>query len=561
MSASRFRAGTAPPVIAGRARIGAAAAWTALVLVLLLFSGHALAAQRPASAGVGSPLDTLRADTVREAREPQGLRSPSPDSPLLDAPIDRNRYLLGPGDVLAVSIFGDFSRLETVPVTPEGAVLIPQMGVVDLSGMSLAQAQERIRNLVYRYYRNVDVYVNLAEVRRFKVFVVGDVPEPGVRIATAATRVSEVLSTLPDDSVARRNVLLRRATGDTLRVDLARFAQMGDLTANPALREGDAVVVATVDETVEIFGRVSFPGRYEYREGESLRELLELANGGRGFPSDAADSIRVSRFTGAQNREFLTLSRDAAASREGGSLVLQPFDAVYVPARSNYRTQQTATVLGQVRHPGTYPIRADTTTVSDLLKMAGGFSSNASLSNATLVRRMNELGLRTRKQLEEIPMELMSDEDRRVLHVLSQGNETSVIVDFQRLLADGEEVYDQPLMAGDTLVIPTRRQEVAVLGAVVQPGLLRHVAGADAAFYIGLAGGFGSSADRGDVVILKARTGARVDARNGLALDPGDTVVVPFKERRDWLQTLQSTNAVVASVTGLVLTFIAIFSR
>ncbi|MDQ3606041.1 MAG: SLBB domain-containing protein [Gemmatimonadota bacterium] len=413
-----------------------------------------------------------------------------------------------------------------------------------------------MRDLVFRYYRNVDVSLTLSQVRSFNIFVVGDVPNPGVRQASAATRVSEVVSNRSPSGIVRRNVLLRRASGDSMRIDMVRFLQSGDLRANPTLREGDALIVPSIDRTVQVYGRVSFPGPYEHRTGETLAEFLTIVNGSGGFPPNAADSVRLTRFVTPQQREFITFLREDALSGRGRSFVLQPSDAIYVAALSNFMEQKTATVEGQVLRPGVYPIRPDTTTVRDLVAVAGGFTEEASLTTATLRRPLSTPN--QADELQGVPPEFLRQEERQIAQIRSRGDETNVVVDFVQLFSAGEDAYNQPLRAGDVLSVPRRTIGVVVLGAVGQPGIVSHSPGLGVDHYISLAGGFSRRADRRNAVVLKAKLGTRVGTDEVRVLEPGDQIIVPFRERRSLSETIQTTQGIVATVTGFVFTTIAL---
>ena len=482
----------------------------------------------------------------------------SADPILLDAPVDRAVYRLGPGDVLDLSVFGEYNQVFRLTVTPEGTVVVPSIGVARVAGVDLNEAQRRVRNLVLRNYRNVETQLTLAQLRRFKVFVVGDVPSPGVQIASAATRVSEVIpiadsrrATLP------RNVVLRRASGDTVPVDLVRFRLLGDLSSNPTLREGDALVVPAVDKTIYVEGRVGYPGRYEYRRGESLAGLLDMVTGGVGFPADAADSVRLSRFTESGEKRVHTFSSSDALGPAGQSFAMHPFDAIYVAHQSDYKEQTTATVVGKVQQPGTYPISPGATSVRDLVALAGGFTADASLASATVRRESQEVLDRRLAALRRVPPELLTSEERRLLQASAEGTQEStenVVVDFQKLFAEGQDAYNQPLRAGDTLIVPERRNEVVIAGAVTQPGIVQHVPSQGVDYFVRLAGGYTSKADRGDAVVIKANSGARITASSAVSVDPGDVIVVPFRERRNYLQTLQFTSSLVTTVVGLIVT-------
>ena len=502
-----------------------------------------------------------RPDTTAAPRaEPRArteVRS-DPRRPLLDRPVDRAEYRVGPGDVLEVSIFGEVERQHTVTVSPEGSMVVPGIGVAEVLGTSLDETEARVRRTVARFYRNVDVRVTLAEVRSFKVFLVGDVPEPGIREASSATRVSEVV---PADTaverVARRNVLLRRANGDSVRVDLARFLQTGDLRANPTLREGDAIVVPAVDRVVRVYGRVPFPGEYEYRPGESLAELLAVANGAAPFLADAADVIRVARFTPAGEREVGTFTQAEALGARGAAFQVAPFDAVFVPSVANYRRQFTATVLGQVQRPGTYPIRPDTTTLRELVEMAGGFTPEASLGRTVLRRQREEGGRNALSDLANTPSELLSRAEQQILQIATQGNDRNVVVDFNALRA-GDEAYNPRLQSGDTLVVPQHVNQVTVLGAVRRPGIVQNVPGQQMEDVIRLAGGYTRQANARQAVVLRNQSGARLHRREISFMEAGDVVIVPFRERVNVLDALQTTHAVVGTVTGLIAIFLTV---
>jgi len=494
-------------------------------------------------------------DTIPAPPAQQGPAAAA-QGPLLDAPVSRTGYLLGPGDVVNVSIFGDLNLVYTLPVTPEGSVVVPTVGVVRVLGLNLNEAQGRVRDAVLRFYRNVDVNVGLAQVRSFKVFVLGVVEQPGVRVATAATRVSEILP--PVNGVVRRNVLLRRASGDSVRVDLVRFIQTGDLAANPTLREGDALIIPSMDETVQMFGRVFFPGTYEYRPGETLAEFLSVANGGGGFPSNAADTVRLSRFADNGQRRVAVLSRAEALGATGRSLRMQPQDAVYVSAVSNYRVQRTATVDGQVARPGSYPVRPDTTTVRELVAMAGGFTPTASLVDATLRRQTQSRTANGFRDLQGLPPELLTREERELLRVRAQGDQSNVVVDFQQLFAAGQNAYDQTVRDGDVLTVPQQRNDISVLGAVRTPGIVPFTPGQGVATHVARAGGYTRLADRRHVSVLRPTQGTPLDLRDVSELRPGDTVIVPFRERLTLIQRIGALNAVVGTLSGVALTILAV---
>jgi protein involved in polysaccharide export with SLBB domain len=527
----------------------------ALLPLALAASATAAAAQlTPRTIGTPRPAATDTASAV-EAEGPTVSAGP-----LLDVAVSRTGYRLGPGDVVDVAVFGDLEFLYSLPVTPEGTVVVPSVGVARVLGLNLDQAQARVRDMVYRYYRNVDVTLTLSKVRLFKVYVLGAVQNPGVRTAAAVTRVSDVVpSTAP-----RRNIVIRHARGDSTRVDLAQFFLFGDLDANPTLTEGDVVVVPRVDRTLQVFGRVAFPGTYEFRPGETLADFLRLVNGGGPLPSSAGDTIRVSRFGNrAQGQVITAISVADALGPRGRAFRLEPFDALYVPEISNFKVQRYATVAGQVVRPGVYPIGPEGTTVRQLVEMAGGFTRDASLVGATL-RRVPVGGGRQKNTDDDAPVRTRTAEEEQILMIEERGDESYVVVDFQQLFAAGTDAHDERLRAGDVLTIPQRREEVIVLGAVVRPGLVGYSPELGVQAFVDRAGGFTSRAERRDAILLRAGTGTRIPLTDVRRVEAGDRIIVPFRPRRTLLErigTVQAVTGIAAGIATSVAVVLALFAN
>lgn len=515
-----------------------------------------LVSQEPTPVG-GTTVTTPVGSAVDPATLPISVFGTRPRT-LLEGPISRTEYPLGPGDVLTISLFGFRSEVVNVEVAPEGTIVVPEVGVVRVGGLNLEQAERATAAVVRRYYDDVEVNLTLSALRSFKVYVVGNVPNPGVREATVVTRISEIIRAISEDGVIHRNIVVRRANGSELRVDLARFQLTGNMGENPTLREGDIIHVPPVDRIVSVWGSVAFPGRYEFKPSESVAELLVLANGGGGFPADAADSVRLRRFTDDTTGVVSILGRGEAMGAPGQSLLLEPFDALFVPRVGNYRQSASAIIGGEVARPGTYPIEPNVTTVGELVAMAGGLTEEASLIDATLRREPAEVAGRGDSQLETIPPDMLSRDELRILQVTSRADAGNVVMDLEELLGSGVSASDIPLERGDQLFIPERRDEVVVLGAVMQPGIVTFRPGQEIDYYVAMAGGYTRRSDRDDVAILKGRQGVRLTRRDVMAVDRGDRIVVPFKEPVTFLERVQTVQGVASTISGLLLTIVAI---
>jgi polysaccharide biosynthesis/export protein len=478
---------------------------------------------------------------------------PSPSGPLLDRAISRTDYRLGPGDRLILSIFGYRNEVVSLTVTPEGGVIIPTVGIVPVGGLNLDQATQRARQRVRRFYPDSEVELSLAAVRSFKIYVVGAVPEPGLRTATAVTRVSEVVPVSDERGVVYRNIVVRRGA-ETLTVDLARFLRAGDVANNPFLREGDIVQVPAIDKTVSISGEVTYPGQYEYRPTETLADLIRLGNGEEPFRARAADTVQLMRFSNDPRGEIRAISRQDAEMEFGSRLRLEPFDAVFVPRRGNYMEQTTVTIQGEVAKPGRYPLRPNVTTVRELVEMAGGFTPQASPAETFLHRADTRPRSEESLPLAAVPPEILSPTERRIMQVLNRSDEENVVLDISSF----SPAYDLPLQPGDVLFVPRRRSEVIVLGAVRRPGMVVHSADQPIEHFVDAVGGYTRMADVRNIMVLRAETGARLERRDIDRIEPGDRIVVPFRERTPFLERVQTTQGIINTVSGVVLTVVGL---
>lgn len=159
--------------------------------------------------------------------------------------IDPGRYVLGPGDRLTVTLWGEYSSVESVTISADGKVSLDTIGELKLVGLTLDQARALLKAAMVKYYRNVDGGISLGGLRLFKVWVLGAVNAPGSYSATLDTRVSELVSlaggVLPGGS--RRSIAVKKDGKVRAVADLNAFLRRGDEGANPFLQDGDTVFI------------------------------------------------------------------------------------------------------------------------------------------------------------------------------------------------------------------------------------------------------------------------------------------------------------------------------
>jgi len=482
-------------------------------------------------------------DKLRETlRETAGQRSLPSNREALEGPVDPDAYVVGPGDVFSIAIGGSAARQTITTVAIDGALVIPEAGVIQAAGRSLRSVRAEARAALSRRFRNVTADVALITPRRFLVHVSGPVLLPGRQAVPAVARVEDALNIAMANSGARqlaaydvpivydverrpalRNVRVTSPNGEETLVDLMRYFATGDTDSNPYLRDGDAIHVSTFDpvrEGVSVSGAVDTPGTYDVRPNDTARDLLEVVAGEN--LSDRVASIRLTRASGE------TLEASLA---EAATLRLELRDQLYVvPTLSD---AGLANIVGAVRFPGTYPIDGDAT-LSTLVERAGGLRNDALVSGAYLERSARvtpeevldpmvatgaPLGrpgeaAPTVAQLSALP--LVS----RRYYLQEYVARPRVSIDLGATLAGTEAVA---LRDGDRLVVPFDLGTVRVYGQVGEPGYVPFEAGLSAAEYVERAGALGPAAR--EVYTIRVRTGQFV-AGNETLVEAGDEVFV-----------------------------------
>ncbi|HWP83096.1 MAG TPA: SLBB domain-containing protein [Bacteroidota bacterium] len=494
----------------------------------------------------------------------------------LEEPINPEKYIVGPNDMFQIGIWGGANVTYPAFVSPEGSIIIPTVGEVIVAGQTLAEAKRMILDRIRKSYRLAEVTVTLVAPRRFVVTVLGAVRVPGPYIVSSAYRVDKAISLanspteganpatpLPDFS--RRRVKLQRRGSDQL-VDIERFYALRDDADNPFLMEGDIIVVPHRNfnqGSVSIYGAVNAPGQFEYREQDSLMTLVRLAHG----LTENADPSKV---------EITQLSQDGRTAnvrevnltdilaRTAGDIPLRPNDRVVIRERVNKQRDYKVHVRGEVVYPGTYPITADSTRLTEIIRRAGGFTKSAYLPAAEVVRRQvtaegEQVDFGHEAQLNfRMNDQIVTPEERQYYDLESHLRRGTVAVDFVRLFEKNEKSQDIVLADGDVISIPSSYKTVYIYGQVSRPGFVAYQQGADVRYYISQAGGFGDEAESGNVRVIKGKTREWVHPSD-TTIEPGDYIWVPkvtkypFSYYMNIASQAASLVSVVLSMTLIVL--------
>jgi protein involved in polysaccharide export with SLBB domain len=312
---------------------------------------------------------------------------------------------------------------------------------------------------------------------------------------------------------------------------------------------------------VSINGRVKAPGDYPLEPDMRISDLLRA--GGKLDPAAYSGSAELARFKRSDGeRQSELLQVDLAAVLRGDAsadVALEPFDVLTIKELPEWSTRESVALRGEVRFPGTYPIRRGET-LRSVLERAGGLSALAFTRGAIFTRE--ELKQREAQQLKELSQRLRRDLATSAIQMsqASQtGNAASSVMTAQSLLSQLEDTEslgrlvinldgvisravgsrdDIILRDGDELLIPKLKQEVAVIGEVQNSTAHMYRSGLSRDDYVALSGGTTSRADMKRTYVVRA-DGSVVAGKGGwfggnadVVIQPGDTVVVPLDTER-----------------------------
>lgn len=334
----------------------------------------------------------------------------------LERPIVSEEYILMPGDRILISITGKAHFSYTSTLTYEGKVIInipgpklenavPEPVVVDailLYNLTLAQAADSLRNVFLKYSKGIDVKITLTGMRRFVVFVAGEVRNPGVIQAWPIDRVSHTIARAGNLSTygSSSNIQLRRK-GDTIVVNLTEFEKTGDTKYNPYVQDGDVIYVPRMEKSVivrgAVFGKRGYElrvaeltaarertseGLYELLDGETVTDIVRKAGGVT--PWADPEEVYIERggkkinvnlakaLTGEEEFDIPMMDRDI--------LIISSMNAVVY-------------VQGEVVNPSSFAYQSNLR-ASDYIGLAGGPLSTADMGRAWLERGKEKISIR-----------------------------------------------------------------------------------------------------------------------------------------------------------------------
>ncbi len=487
----------------------------------------------------------------------------------LESEINADEYKVGPGDQLLISLWGQVNESFPAVVSPEGFVLVPSVKEIDVRNLTLNETKDRIKKEMKTIYSSMDISVSLMSLRSFRVQVTGLAEMPGSFVVSPIDRVSDVVAQAGGitDSLhaSLRNIQVRRKDGTVLKADLIRKIHTGDAKADPILHDGDVIFIPPKYSTIDIYGAVAIPGKYEFTHDETIHDIIELA-GGLKFGADSA-GIELVRFKDDTSRAYIFEKIDlrkvtARLSDKSLNLIIQPNDRLFARSIPKFQEKKNAFIRGEVRLPGTYSIVEGTTKISDIIRAAGGFMPDAAISNIVVYRDIRYEGRDSefeRLQLTQI-ME-MNDLEKSYFKAKSRQYYPTVQTDFEQLF-DGESInpkLDIFLKDGDVIDIARKKKTVRIIGGVVSPGIIDWVKDVDYTYYVNKCKGYTTRADKSEIRVIRPGTESWIQVSRKTEINDGDILFIPEKEPIDGWKVFRETVAMVGQLASITATIILIY--
>jgi polysaccharide biosynthesis/export protein len=377
-------------------------------------------------------------------------------------------YVLGAGDNLVVNMWGGRSDRLSVNIDRQGQIALPEAGTISVDGLTIAQAQIAIQRALSTQFEGEHVEISLGRLRTVRVYVVGDVQQPGAYdVSSLSTPLSALYAAGGPTSRGSLRIL-RQYRGKQLvrEIDLYDFLLRGVRSNNDRLLPGDTIMVPPVGSQVSIEGMVHRPAIYELNGEKGLNEVLDLAGGV--LASASLKQINVERLEAHERHTMLTLElpdTEDGLKQKLANFKVQGGDDVVISQILPYN-KQAVYLEGHVFRPGKYPY-ADGMTITDLLHSYQDVMPEPA-DHAEIVR-LQAPDFRPETISFNLPDALI-------------GNDSIKLQPFDLIRIYSRYEIDSPI--------------VAIEGEVLRPGVYPMSQGMTVAALVGMAGGFKRSAFR-----------------------------------------------------------------
>ena len=466
-------------------------------------------------------------------------------------------YILGPGDELIISLWGETQLRSTHVINRSGTIYVDKVGLLNLTGKSLESGEQYLKKQFERVYSTLKgknpasfMDLSLGSLKAINVHFVGEVVNPGIH---AVHPFSNVLTGLMQvggiDTTGSLRSIQRKRDSNTSELDLYSFLMNGDLSEDIKLKDGDIVHIPIRRTHITISGSVHRPMIYEGKQGETIADLISYSGGGTRFAGNQIElkrtipvDIRVSDDSANEMFYIEYTTSHNVTIQDGDEIRLMPLKHV----------EKSIEIIGQVKNPGKYYF-SDSLSLIEALRLAGGIEDHHYLKTmyekGKIIRRTEHsdytitvpFNIENITRRNALPVYLQNL-DQIIIHRNPLYDEPETITIKGEVLLPGTYALDKDnislenliimsggltsrgfrdgininrnskiviwedhrvtLFPGDTVLVPRKPGTILVTGEVMIGGYIEYVRGFSMKHYIEMAGGYTEDANTDEIMVI-----------------------------------------------------------
>ena len=491
------------------------------------------------------------------------------DNDVIRIPAYQNRVELS-GEIKRAGIFEltgkeNFSTILAYAGGFSDAAYTDNIKVIQKNGRELAVKDLGKQEFDTYQPQGGDVYVVSKILNRFqnRVKLTGAVYRPDTYQLVEGMRIADLLKKadgLKEDAYTGGAQLFRLKPNlikEMVSIDLAK-ALAGDKTENILLQREDELYVSSILDlrdsfNVKIFGEVHNPGKFQYADSMTVKDLITLAGGSTYAANKKVEVARLYKQEGntVSNNQVTTLlstELDANLNFLPGQtdIVLQPYDVVSITRKVGFSESEVVTITGQVQYAGKYSLTTRVERVSDILKRAGGLIGDAYAKGAFIKRESIQADTISQVVKDSLKKEGIKIEDPK--------NVQNIALDIEAILRKPGSYADLVLRDKDEIIIPKLDNKVTIRGGVLRPVTIAYYNGLTLDECISSAGGVTENSRRNKAYVVYFNGRAKRTKTFGFfryspRVEPGCEVILPEgSKRKDALTSVLQATSVIAQV-------------
>lgn len=432
--------------------------------------------------------------------------------PINEPNVDQS-YIVDVGDGLRIKIIGSLNIDQKLRVMRDGSISIPEVGKIVVAGLELNEINEMVKKVISDSFIGNTAFITLTDIRNIKVYILGNVPNPGLYTLNGNSNVIHAISVAGgiSENGSYRSIELKRSGVLVGTTDLYQTLINGDTSNNFPLRSGDVVLINSANKLISISGAIARPAIYELKDGENLSSVIKMAGG---ITGDFLNNY-INIASASNKKPKKVLVDDFSSTR------LKHSDSISIPFfKPEVLAIKTAMVTGAVNFPGKYNI-SENETLTSLISKAGGYKKNA-YPYAGVLTRKNSIEMTNNFQNKEygnlVKFLIAGSNGAESKAGMMAADSTSELLEEIRNYSDWnvgrfstefdlDKISRDPskntlIQDNDVIHIPEFSNEVFILGEFNAPGVRSYSPNSSIYDYIELAGGIGQNAFKDGIILI-----------------------------------------------------------